>query len=137
MTTNADLTLYNYWYNPEMNAWEYRKTQIQGVHWYAEEKTDATEKGVVCDTVYKIRLPDDAQAENGRTFMEARLYHMLSPEQADLHWTVDKGDLFAKGLLDVEAKSLASLKGYESGKVKSYSINSFGTCPHIRIGGVG
>jgi len=112
MTTNADLTLYNYWYNPEMNAWEYRKTQIQGVHWYVEEKT-------------------------GRTFMEARLYHMLSPEQADLHWTVDKGDLFAKGLLDVEAKSLASLKGYESGKVKSYSINSFGTCPHIRIGGVG
>ncbi len=137
MTTNADLTLYNYWYNPETNAWEYRRTQILGVHWHAEEKMAATDKGVVCDTVYKIRIPDGAQAENSRTFVEARVYHMLPAELADLHFTVDKDDLFAKGLLDVEAESLASLKGYESGKVKGYSINSFGTCPHIRIGGVG
>lgn len=138
MITNADITIYNYWYNPDTNENEYRRTQIQGVHWYTDQKVAvlATEKGVVSADLYKIRIPEDAVIQDNRAYIDAKQYHMLSDEEVDEYWTVDTEDLFVKGLIDFEATSLASLKQFpEAGKVLSYSVNDFGMLPHIRIGG--
>lgn len=137
MITNADMTIYNYWYNPKIKEYEYRRTQIQGVHWHTELKVAVSEKGTVSADVYKIRIPKDAEIEDGRTFLAPNLYQKLDKEEVKRHWTVAHDDLFVRGLVELEATSLSSLKQYsEAGKVRSYSVNDFGFCPHIRIGGV-
>lgn len=136
MTTNADMTIYNYWYNPEEKAWEYRRTQIEGVYWYADQKVAVTDKGVVSGDIYKIRIPQDAIVEDGRRYLAAELYHNLSIENVDRYWTINKEDLFVKGLIVNDVVSLSSLKQYpESGKVMSFSVNYHSSDPHIRIGG--
>lgn len=137
MITNADITIYNYWYNTETKEKEYRRTQIQGVHWYTDQKIAMRDKGVVSGDVYKIRIPDDAVAENGRKFLDTAQYRLLGKEEVDRYWTVDLEDLFVKGLVEDGIVSLSSLKQYgESGKIISFSVNAYGSNPHIRIGGV-
>lgn len=141
MITNADITIYNYWYNPEKKEREYRRTQICGVHWYTEQKivvaASMAGKGVVSADIYKIRIPKDAKIQDGRQYLDAKQYHMLDADNVDKYWTVDHDDLFVKGLVDEDVTSLASLQAYsEAGKINSFSVNDYGTSPHIRIGGV-
>lgn len=137
MTTNADMTIYNYWYNPEIKEYEYRRTQIQGVHWHTNQKVAVSEKGAVSADIYKIRIPKDAEIQDGRTFLTPNLYQKLDKEGVKRHWTVAHDDLFVRGLVELEVTGLSSLKQCpEAGKVSSYSANDFGFCPHIRIGGV-
>lgn len=136
MTTNADMTIYNYWYNPKTKEREYRRTQIMGVHWHTDQKVAIIDKGVVGGDIYKIRIPQDAATEEGRRYLAAELYHKLSVDNVGRYWTVDKEDLFVKGLVDDDVTGLSSLKQYpESGKIMSFSMNGYGAAPHIRIGG--
>ena len=132
------MTIYNYWYNPETKENEYRKTKIQGIHWYTDQKVSVTDRGIVSANMYKIRIPKDAVIQNEREYIDSKQYHLLDVGIVDRYWTVDMGDLFVKGLVDFEAASLSSLKQFpEAGKIISYSINLFGMSPHIRIGGAG
>lgn len=136
MTTNADMTIYNYWYNSETKAREYRRTQIEGVHWYTDQKVVVTDKGVVSGDVYKIRIPQDAVTEDGRRYLVSELYRELSAENVDRYWTINKEDLFVKCLIVDDVVSLSDLKQYpESGKVMSFSVNDYSSDPHIRIWG--
>ena len=135
MTTNADMTIYNYWYNSETKAREYRRTQIEGVHWYTDQIV-VTDKGVVSGDVYKIRIPQDAVTEDGRRYLVSELYRELSAENVDRYWTINKEDLFVKCLIVDDVVSLSDLKQYpESGKVMSFSVNDYSSDPHIRIWG--
>lgn len=137
MITNADITIYNYRYNAEKKEKEYRRTQIRGVHFHTEQKVSVMEKGAVSADIYKIRIPKDAAVQDGRVFIDAKKYHLLGDGEVDNYWTVDKEDLFVKGLVDDEIISLSDLKSYsESGRIKSFSVNDYGLNPHIRIGGV-
>lgn len=138
MITNADMTIYNYWYNSDTNENEYRATQIQSIHWHTDQKVAimAGEKGVVSEDIYKIRIPDDAVVQDNREYIDAKQYHLLNAEEVNEYWTVDTEDLFVKGLIDFKATSLESLKQFpEAGKILNYSVNNFGMLPHIRIGG--
>lgn len=137
MITNADMTIYNFWYDPEKREGVYRRTQICGIHWYTEQKVNVTDKGIVSGSMYKIRIPKEAKIQYGREYLDAKLYHLLSREEVSNYWTVDNDDLFVKGLVSEDIKSLPALKSYpEAGKINSFSVNYYGLSPHIRIGGV-
>lgn len=137
MLTNANLTIYNYWYNPESGKKEYIGTKITGVHWYTDQKTTVTDKGLVSADMYKIRIPDHAGIQDGRRYLEAREYSLLTAKEVLEHWTIDNGDLFVKGLWDdqIEKGSDLTVKHALVGRVDSYSDNRYGCNPHIRIGG--
>lgn len=137
MITNADLTIYNYWENSGTKAKEYRRTQIEGIHWYTDQKVNATDKGLVSADLYKIRIPNHAKVQEGRTYIDAKKYHMLDATRVDNHWTVDHNDIVVKGLVDEDITSLSSLNDYsEAVRIRSFSVNNYGSSPHIRIGGV-
>lgn len=137
MITNADLTIYNYWYNPNTKAKEYRRTQIEGVHWYTDQKVNVTDKGLVSADLYKIRIPDHAKVQKGRTYIDAKKYHMLDATGVDNHWTVDHDDIIVKDLVNEDITSFASMMDYsEAAKIRSFSVNDYSSSPHIRIVGV-
>lgn len=137
MRTNADLTIYNYWYNPDTKKREYRGTKIEGIHWYTDQKTNVGDKGLVSADLYKIRIPNHAKVQAGRTYVEAKIYAFLPASEVDKHWTIDNEDVFVRGLVDGAVEKMADLTVNHAlvGKVNSFSDNRFGCNPHIRIGG--
>lgn len=137
MITNADMTVFNYWYNPDTKQKEYRPTWIRGVHWHAEQKTAIENGGIVSADQYKIRIPDHALVQMRREFVDPKRYSQMGVGEVDLYWTADKSDLIARGIVYEPVTSLKELKQKyaEVGKIQSCSINLFGGNPHIRIGG--
>lgn len=127
MTTNADITIYNAWLNPSLNKKIYRRTVIRDVHWYTNQKTTVGEGGLRSADEYKIRIPLES-CDGYRPPDEYR-------NDPDGHWTVENGDLFVRGILDLEICKASELARYHPGQVLSWSDNRHGNQPHIRIGG--
>lgn len=137
MYTNADITLYNCWYNPDTKKQEYCRTQIRDIHWYTEQKTNIGDKGLVSADLYKIRIPADAAVQGGRKYINAMKYRILTADEVYGYWTINNGDLFVRGVIydDIEKLSDLTLKYANVGRVNSFSDNRQGLNPHIRVGG--
>lgn len=137
MITNSDMTVFNYWYNPETRQREYRSTWIRGVHWHTEQKTTIENGGIISADQYKVRIPKYALVQMRREFIDPKQYSQLGAGEADLYWTAAKDDLIVRGIVDDTITSLKDLKQKysDAGKIQSCSINLFGGNPHIRIGG--
>lgn len=136
MNVNADLTLFNYrGVNKTTARPVYIRTVIRGVNFYTDQKTRVADSGgLVSADMYKIRIPEDADAE-GKKYVDAVEYKKLSDEEAMNCWTIDNGDLFGRGVLPEFEKEAAFLKQQYTGKVMSFSDNRRGGIPHWRIGG--
>jgi hypothetical protein len=136
MMTNADLTIFNKrGVDKDAARPIYFRTQITGVSFYTEQKTQITDQGgVVSADVYKIRIPESADTQ-GKTYIDADQYKILPDEEAKNYWTINNDDLFGKGLLEDFEKEAAFLKQQYTGKVLSFSDNRRGSLPHWRIGG--
>lgn len=137
MYTNAEITLYNGRYNPDTKKQEYRRTQIRGIYWYTEQKTNIGDKGLVSADLYKIRIPADAVVQGGRKYIDAMKYRILTADEVYGYWTINNGDLFVRGVIydDIEKLSDLTLKYANVGRVNSFSDNRQGLNPHIRVGG--
>lgn len=137
MITNADITVYNTWWDPVTRSSKYMRTQIEGIHWYTDQKTNVGDKGLVSADLYKIRIPADAIIQDGRTYIDPIKYKILTTDEVPKYWTIGKGDLFVKGLItaDVEKISDLTLAYNNVGRVNSVSDNRHGMNPHIRVGG--
>ena len=127
MITNADITLYHVWLNPETRKKEYRRNIIRNIHWYTNQKTAVGDGGLRSADEYKIRIP----LESCEGYLPPAEYQ----ENPDGHWTVENGDLFVRGGLDLEIGKTSELARYHPGQVLSWSDNRHGNQPHIRIGG--
>lgn len=133
MIINDSLTIYNRKLNLETKQYVYNRTEIPEIHWYTDQKTSVSDKGLASADIYKIRIPGN-QTGN---FLPASEYAALSFGEEKNYWTVENGDLFVKGIVTDEITKESDLKNkhYVYGKVMSYSDNRKGGIPHIRIGG--
>ena len=134
MITNADITIYNRKRNPETKKMEYCRTILKGVHWYTDQKVTVGENGLKSADVYKIRVPMDNREDN---YLTPEKYAALPWGEHTKYWTIENGDLFIKGEVELEITKPSDLESPHSpwGTVVSYSDNRFGGLPHIRIGG--
>ncbi len=137
MITNADLTLFNKRrIDKRTGRPVYLRTWIKGVSFYTDQKVKVTEEaGVISKDMYKIRIPEGADAE-GKQYVDAERYKSMTDEEASRYWTIDNDDLFGKGLLPEFEKEADFLRHQYTGKVVSFSDNRRGGLPHFRIGGV-
>lgn len=133
MLTNADITIFNRFADKTNREIIYVPHYIESVWFYADQKTDVVNGGLVSAEVYKIRIPY-VQCEKYLPESEFR----DSKDQEDA-WTVQKGDFFIRGgwsgdnvhgIDEIKKRACCSV-----GKVLSYSENFTGSSPHIRIGG--
>lgn len=127
MITNADLTLYHIWINPETRKKEYHRTVVRNVHWYTDQKTALGDGGLKSADEYKIRIP----LESCTGYLPPMEYKGTTEGS----WTIENGDLFVCGVVDLEIEKASELSVYHPGQVLSWSDNRRGSLPHIRIGG--
>ena len=134
MITNADITLYNHYYDKSTRLDKWKKTVIRGVHFYVDHKVSVGDNGLNSADIYKIRIPVDADIQ-GEYLSEdewiARGEHVMG------RWTLQSDDIVVLGECDMNIDRPAQLKeaGRRYCKVTSWSDNRFGGLPHWRIGG--
>lgn len=131
MLTNADITLYNRYYNKNIRLDEYRRTVIRGVHFYVDNKVTVTTEGLRSADVYKVRIPVSADS-GGAVFVSARDY---KGEWGT--WTLQADDYIVRGVLETEIERPAELhkEAEQVFRITSWSDNRFGSLPHWRVGG--
>lgn len=135
MITNADITLYNHYYDKSTRLDKWKKTVIRGVHFYVDHKVSVGDNGLNSADIYKIRIPVDADIQ-GEYLSEDEW--IARGENVMGRWTLQSDDIVVLGECDMNIDRPAQLKeaGRRYCKVTSWSDNRFGGLPHWRIGGV-
>lgn len=130
MITNADITLYNHYYDKDTRLDKWHRTVIRGVHFYVDHKVSVGDNGLNSADVYKIRIPEDADYQGA--YVSEDEWIALG-QNVSGKWTLQSDDLVVLGECDLDIDRPAQLKRYC--KVTSWSDNRFGGLPHWRIGG--
>lgn len=101
MNTNADITIYNKWYNEDTRLDEWYKTQIPGVNWYGGQAVTVGDNGLLTANQYIVRIPL-ASAPRGKEFVSPEEYAATDSSVLDGLWTLKNGDIVARGLVDAD-----------------------------------
>ncbi len=134
MITNADITLYNHYYDKDTRLDHWQRSVIYGVHFYVDHKVSVGDTGVNSANVYKIRIPEDAQCMN--TYISEDEWQEKGCGVLE-NWTLQNDDLVVLGECGIDIERPADLQrlGKRYCKITSWSDNRFGGLPHWRIGG--
>lgn len=134
MITNADITLYNHYYDKDTRLDKWHRTVIYGVHFYVDHKVSVGDNGLNSADVYKIRIPEDSDYQGA--YVSEDEWIALG-QNVSGKWTLQSDDIVVLGESDLDIERPAQLKeaGKRYCKVTSWSDNRFGGLPHWRIGG--
>ena len=141
------VTVFNGRLEKETRRKIYIPTVIRGVSYVEGKGSKVANNGVWSDDVqYKIRVPLTAVIQDGREYVSDLNYARLNDEEATKHWTIQKGDMIARGeydgknflLHEDELTAYAKEQGLDLIHVTEYADDTSGGSlytRHWRIGG--
>ncbi len=144
MITNADITLFNRFYDRENRQDIFLPTVIKGVSLYMKSGSSGDNKFRESTATYKIRIPIDADMGES-TYADLVSYLEMDLENAKKHWTLQADSIVVPAVveeLDVQGKSkLTELAKRYGGfiTVTDFSDNTtrgVHRMNHWRIGGI-
>jgi hypothetical protein len=93
---NADVTIYNKYYDLASDVDRYQKTVIKGVNWQGKRNGTVSDKGLLLadSTLIFIDKLDN--------YVGPKRFAKLTPEERLNHFTLDIGDKIVKGEVDFE-----------------------------------
>ena len=115
MLVNSELTVYHKGFDTETRLEKYTKYNYERVWWFGG-KGSSLNKGF----------------ENAND-VQIRIWYNLNDNVDISHFAV--GDIIVKGKLSKDITSESDLVDYEIYKITSINDNTFGSKPHIHIGG--
>ena len=110
MLTNADITIFNKWYNRETRLDEWKRTQIRGVNWYGGQKVTVTDNGLQSADAYTVRIPA-ASAPQGKKFVLPEDFKAAAGNALAGLWTLQSGDLVVRELIADDIAKAADVTG--------------------------
>jgi hypothetical protein len=110
MLTNADITIFNKWYNRETRLDEWKRTQIRGVNWYGGQKVTVTDNGLQSADAYTVRIPA-VSAPQGKQFVLPENYASAESDALAGLWTLRTGDVVVRGLVAGDIAQAADVTG--------------------------
>lgn len=133
MTTNADITIYNRWYDSATRSDRWLRTQIRGVSWYGGQAVTVGEKGLLSADVYTVRIPL-ISAPSARRYVSPSEWAAAKSSALAGLWTFQAGDAVVYGLSSAAAPPKASEKT-RCFVVTGVSENLRGGSPHWKVTG--
>ena len=122
MLTNADITIYNVFYDSEQDKDIYQRTAIKGVH-FEENKAVRLDKGLVTDDKVLICIPFLAEAS--RMYVDPMMFDKMSVKEG--YFTLKEGDRIVKGIQDYEVQR--SMKELDE-QFEAFTITNVDTCDY-------
>ncbi|MBZ9608637.1 hypothetical protein G9F73_012540 [Clostridium estertheticum] len=93
---NADLTLYNKYYDVIDDIDKYQRTVIKGVNWQGKRNGTVSDKGLLlADSILIIIDKLD-------NYISPKRFRNLSDDERVNYFTLDMGDKVVKGVIDFE-----------------------------------
>lgn len=106
MLANANITIYNRKKINRSDVW--LRTNLIGVNLHGEAELIVGDKNLKAADKYIIRIPDSVECD--KTFVDNRTFKALSVEETDNCYTVQKGDVIVKGIIDDDITSSSQLQ---------------------------
>lgn len=106
MLTNANITIYNRKKINRSDVWV--RTNITGVNLHGEAELIVGDKDLKAADKYIVRIPDSVVCD--KTFVDSRTFKALSMDETDNCYTLQKGDVIVKGIIDDEITSPSQLQ---------------------------
>lgn len=124
----------------------YHPTCISGASFYESRSSSRSGDGAHSESLtYKIRIPIDAEIQDGRSYVNEKAFKALEAEDIGCHWTLQKGDIvlacetsLAEPVDEAKVKELAAAALVDVITVKEYADNTIrgsAAVQHWRIGG--
>jgi hypothetical protein len=110
MLINADITIYNKWYNRATRLDEWKRVQIKGVELYGGRAVTVTDHGLQTANIYTVRIPA-ASGPSGRAFVLPEDWAGTSSDALAQFWTLQAGDIVVRGLVNDDITRAADVTG--------------------------
>ena len=93
---NADITIYNRYYDNSLGADRYQRTIIKGVNWQSKRTGTVSDKGLLLadSTIIFIDKLDN--------YISPKRFSKLEPLERDEYFTLASGDKIVKGEVEFE-----------------------------------
>lgn len=108
MLANADITIYNKWYNRTTRLDEWKRVQIKDVEWYGGHAVTVTDHGLNTADTYTVRIPL-ASAPFNRVFTVPENWASASSDALAQFWTLQAGDIVVRGLVGEDITKAADV----------------------------
>lgn len=130
MRTNADITLYNKYFDKVDRTDSYKKTILYGVFWQESKGSNVIKSGLTNADSLTVFIPHKDHID---TYQEPKVF---ATNQSG--WTLQEGDIVVRGAIEEEFTTVADLeKKYDHvHMITSVDNMNFGS-PHMRHWEVG
>lgn len=93
---NADITIYNRYYDKNLEKDCYKRTVIRDVDWQEKQQGAVQDKGLIVDSSIMIFID---KLDN---YISPKAFRKLEPRERENYFTLDIGDLIARGDINFE-----------------------------------
>lgn len=130
---NADITIYNRYYDLASDIYKYQRTVIEGVNWQSKRNGTVSDKGLLLadSTLIFVDKLDN--------YVSPKRFAKMQPLEREKYFTFTIGDKIVKGEVDFEitglkARSIADLENEFDYVVTVKSVNELSG--HFEVEGV-
>lgn len=99
MITNADITLYNKYYDRILGYDVYKRSHLYGVNWQGSRAVNVGDKGILTADFTEVFINKDTVIVD-KTYLKPKVW-AKSINKND-HFTLNAGDIIVKGIIDYE-----------------------------------
>lgn len=100
---NSDITIFNKYYNKDLERDCYKRTVIKDVDWQEKIESDLQDKGLKVETNVNIFLDKE-------NYISPKKFRGLDTTERDKYFTLDVGDYIVKGIVSQEINSFTELE---------------------------
>lgn len=97
---NADITLYNKYYDKVDDVDRYQRTVVRGVNWQGKRNATVSDGGLNLDNSILIFV--DVTTVENKQYISPKQFNKLTDEQRPGYFTFALGDKVVKGEIDFE-----------------------------------
>ena len=101
MIINADITLYNKYYDEEDKCNKYKRSYLRGVNYRSSYGTTLSSKSINNNDENIIYIPFSVCSED-KEYIKPKAYEKLSKSEKEHYFTLNSGDIVVKGIIDFE-----------------------------------
>lgn len=99
MLTNADITLFNCYYDADSDEYKYARTFLRGVNWQDSQAIDISQSAGVKSTNHtRVFIPLKVDSEE-KTYLKPKTFKRSNKVT---NYTLDNADIVVKGIVDFD-----------------------------------
>lgn len=103
MLINANLTLFNRYYDKEADDYKYARTYLKGVNWQDSKSISISNAGAMSVDRSSVFIPLDVNS-GGKKYLKPKTFKRASDKEQN--YTLDNEDIVIKGIVEIDLNNV-------------------------------